>query len=107
MGRAPRPRPVRLAVKLRQIRTALGLTQAEMFERLGDTGTRLYARHIDDYEKDRRVPSLQVALAYARAAGITMEEIVDDKLDLPERLPGKSEREKASKQVSKKKGEEK
>jgi transcriptional regulator with XRE-family HTH domain len=61
----------------------LGLTQAEMFERLGDTGTRLYVGHIDDYEKDRRVPTLQVVLAYARAAGVTMEEIVDDDLDLP------------------------
>lgn len=86
MGRAPRPRPDRLAEKLLQIRTALGLTQAEMFERLGDTGTRLYVRHIDDYEKDRRIPHLEVVLAYARAAGIMMEQIVDDKLDLPNRL---------------------
>lgn len=87
MGRAPRPRPAQLAVKLRQIRTTLGLTQAEMFERLGDTGTRLYVRHIDDYEKDRRIPHLEVVLAYARAAGIPMELIVDDTLDLPKRLP--------------------
>jgi hypothetical protein len=58
-----------------------------MFERLGDTGTRLYVGHIDDYEKDRRVPTLQVVLAYARAAGVLMEAIVDDTLDLPRRLP--------------------
>jgi transcriptional regulator with XRE-family HTH domain len=87
MGRAPRPRPARLAKKLEQIRTALALSQAQMFERLGDTGTRLYARHIDDYEKDRRIPHLEVVLAYARVAGIPMELIVDDKLDLPKRLP--------------------
>ena len=86
MGRAPRPRPERLAVKLLQIRTKLGLTQQQMFERLGDTGTRLYARHVDDYEKDRRIPHLEVVLAYARAAGIAMEVIVDDKLDLPGKL---------------------
>lgn len=85
MGTSRRPRPARLATKLREIRANLGLTQAEMFERLGDTGTRLYIGHIDDYEKDRRVPTLQVVLAYARTARVTMEEIVDDELDLPRR----------------------
>lgn len=87
MGTSRRPRPARLAEKLRQIRASLKLTQAEIFERLGDTGTRLYVGHIDDYEKDRRVPTLQVVLAYARAAGISMETIVDDTLDLPNRIP--------------------
>jgi transcriptional regulator with XRE-family HTH domain len=87
MGTSRRPRPARLAEKLREIRTKLDFTQAEMFERLGDTGTRLYVGHIDDYEKDRRVPTLQVVLAYARAAGVSMEVIVDDALDLPDRIP--------------------
>lgn len=87
MGRAPRPHPARLAAKLQQIRTVLGLSQAEMFKRLGDTGTRLYVRHIDDYEKGRRIPHLEVVLAYARAAGVTMEVIVDDKLNLPDHIP--------------------
>jgi transcriptional regulator with XRE-family HTH domain len=86
MGTSRRPRPARLAEKLLQIRTSLGITQAEMFERLGDTGTRLYVGHIDDYEKDRRVPTLQVVLAYARVSGLSMEMIVDDNLDLPERI---------------------
>ena len=92
MGRSPRPRPARLAKKLEQIRNALGLSQAQMFERLGDTGTRLYARHIDDYEKDRRIPHLEVVLAYARAARISMEVIVDDKLDIPEQIPPRQKR---------------
>ncbi len=91
MGTSRRPRPARLAEKLREIRMRLGLTQAEMFERLGDTGTRLYVGHIDDYEKDRRVPTLQVVLAYARAVGIPMELIVDDDLYLPERLSAMSD----------------
>jgi transcriptional regulator with XRE-family HTH domain len=82
MGTSRRPRPARLAEKLQEIRTNLGLTQAEMFERLGDTGTRLYVGHIDDYEKDRRVPTLQVVLAYARAAGVTVEQLIDDALTL-------------------------
>lgn len=87
MGRSRYPRPARLAEKLRDIRTRMGLTQVEMFERLGDTGTRLYPRHIDDYEEDWRVPPLQIVLAYARAAGVSMETIVDDALDLPRRIP--------------------
>jgi transcriptional regulator with XRE-family HTH domain len=86
MGTSRRPRPVRLAEKLLQLRMSLGVTQAEMFARLGDTGTRLYVGHIDDYEKDRRVPTLQVVLAYARAAGVSMEILVDDDLDLPKKL---------------------
>jgi transcriptional regulator with XRE-family HTH domain len=87
MGSAPRPRPARLAVKLQQLRMRLGVTQAEMFERLGDTGTRLRVGHVGEFETGERVPTLQVALAYARAAGIPMELIVNDDLDLPERLP--------------------
>jgi transcriptional regulator with XRE-family HTH domain len=86
MGTSRRPRPARLATKLRLIRMSMDITQAEMFKRLGDTGTRLYVGHIDDYEKDRRVPTLQVVLAYARVAGISMEAIVDDALDLPDRI---------------------
>jgi hypothetical protein len=33
------------------------------------------------------VPTLQVVLAYARAAKVSMEEIVDDKLKLPDHIP--------------------
>ena len=94
MGTSRRPRPARLAEKLLQIRTSLGVTQAELFDRLGDTGTRLYVGHIDDYEKDRRVPPLQVVLAYARVARVLMEMIVDDKLDLPDNLPPRGNRRK-------------
>jgi transcriptional regulator with XRE-family HTH domain len=90
MGTSRRPRPARLAAKLLEIRMKLGLTQAEMCEKLGDTGTRLYVGHIDDYEKDRRVPTLQVVLAYARATGVAMEVIVDDDIDLPKNLTRKA-----------------
>jgi transcriptional regulator with XRE-family HTH domain len=92
MGSSRRPRPARLATKLRQIRTRLGLTQAEIFERLGDTGTRLHVGHVGEFETGRRVPTLQVVLRYARVAGIPMELIVDDELDLPKRLPIKTQK---------------
>jgi transcriptional regulator with XRE-family HTH domain len=89
MGRSRRPRPARLAAKLKQIRTALGLTQQQMFERLGETQTALYRGHIGEYETGKREPPVLVLLAYARAAGVPMELLVDDKLDLPARLPNR------------------
>lgn len=89
MGRSHRPRPVRLAQKLRQIRTALGLTQQEMFERLGETRTALYPGHIGLYELGRREPPLSVLLRYARIAGVYVDMLIDDEMNLPEKLPSK------------------
>jgi transcriptional regulator with XRE-family HTH domain len=86
MGNA-RPRPKRLAEKLRQIRLELGLSQTEMHRRLETEEQILYTR-ISDYELDKNEPSLLTILAYARAAGVHIEDIVDDDLDLPSRLPG-------------------
>ena len=93
MGRAHRPRPTCLATKLRQIRTALGLTQQQMFERLGETRTALYRGHIGEYETGQRVPPLPVLLQYARVAGVYVDVLIDEDLDLPERLPLMTERE--------------
>lgn len=90
MGRSRRPRPDRLAHKLRQIRTAIGLTQQEMFERLGETKTALYSGHIGLYESGQREPPLPVLLRYARIAGVYVDVLIDDELDLPEQLPAKS-----------------
>jgi transcriptional regulator with XRE-family HTH domain len=86
MGNA-RPRPKRLAEKLRQIRLALGLSQTEMHNRLETEEKILYTR-ISDYELDKNEPSLMTILAYARAAAIHVEDLIDDELELPERLPG-------------------
>lgn len=88
----PRPRPRRLAEKLRQIRLALGLSQTEMLRRLGLEETMKYAR-ISEYETDFREPSLLTLLQYARAAGIHMEDLIDDEIDLPQTLPGRVRRE--------------
>ena len=84
MGHA-RPRPKRLAEKLKQIRLALGLSQPEMHRRLRAEEQIPYTR-ISDYELDKNEPSLMTVLAYARVARVRMEEIVDDELDLPDRL---------------------
>jgi transcriptional regulator with XRE-family HTH domain len=98
MGRSRRPVPLRLATKLRQIRLALGLTQEQIFERLGETQTALYPGHISLYESRQREPPLPVLLRYARLAGVYVDVLIDDALDLPEHLPYKPEDELVKKQ---------
>jgi transcriptional regulator with XRE-family HTH domain len=86
MGYA-RPRPKRLSEKLRQIRLALALSQSEMHRRL-ETEEQIPFKRISDYELDKNEPSLMTVLAYARAARVHVEDIIDDELDLPANLPG-------------------
>lgn len=89
MGRSNRVRPYRLAEKLLQIRKALDLTQEQMIERLDYSASRLYPQNISGFETGEREPSLLVILAYARSVGISTDYLIDDKLDLPAKLPGK------------------
>jgi transcriptional regulator with XRE-family HTH domain len=88
MGRSRRPKPKRLPEKLLQIRDSLGLSQNELIRRLNvaETITRDY---LSGFESGRREPSLTVLLHYARLAGVCMAVLVDDALDLPERIPSK------------------
>lgn len=86
MGTA-RQRAERLAEKLLQVRLTLGLSQTQMFRRLAVEDMIIYNR-ISDYELGRREPPLPILLRYARVAGVPMEVLVDDELDLPEKLPG-------------------
>ena len=88
MGKSSRPKPERLAEKLLQIRLALGLCQAEMHRRLALEDEVEYT-NISKYELGRNEPPLNTLLRYARIARVHLEDIVDDELDLPERLPGK------------------
>jgi hypothetical protein len=43
---------------------------------------------ISEYERGKREPSLWVLLAYARAGCIHLEDLVDDEIELPAKLPG-------------------
>jgi transcriptional regulator with XRE-family HTH domain len=86
MGSA-RPRPERLADKLLQIRNALGLSQTQMLWHLGVEDAISYHR-ISEYERGKNEPTLMILLQYARAAGVYVEDLIDDGLDLPEKLPG-------------------
>ena len=100
MGTA-RPKPERLAEKLRQIRLALGLSQPEMLRRLGLEESMQYAR-ISEYEQGMREPSLLTLLAYSRVAGVHLETLADDEEDLPDKLPARLVTAKASRRASKK-----
>ena len=86
MGRSERWKPRRLGEKLTQIRHALGLSQNEMIRHLG-LGEVLYRTNISSYEIEGREPPLPVLLEYARAAGVCLDVLVDDKLELPKKLP--------------------
>jgi transcriptional regulator with XRE-family HTH domain len=91
MGRGAREKPERLAEKLLQIRTTLGLSQSEMLKRLG-AETRMDYYRISEFESGKGEPSLIILLQYARVAGVHMEDIVDDDVNLPARLPKRSRR---------------
>jgi transcriptional regulator with XRE-family HTH domain len=88
MGKAARPKPARLAKKLLQIRKGLGLSQNELIRRLG-LDEELFQDSISAFERGVREPSLRVLLRYARAAGVCLDDLADDELALPKRLPSR------------------
>lgn len=99
MGQSRRPRPKRLAYKLRQLRSQMGLTQEKLADALNHIESPPQPGHISEFELGRREPSLLFLLAIARLARVPLELLVDDKLDLPRRLsvnPQSAEFEKGS-----------
>jgi len=53
---------------------------------MGLTGE-LKREEISDFERGVREPSLLVILQYANTAGVFVEVLIDNNLDLPEKLP--------------------
>lgn len=88
MGRAARLRSERLAEKLRAVRLALGLSQNELIKRL-ELDDMIYQSNVSGYESGEREPPLPVLLKYAEAAGICLDVLANDELDLPARLPAR------------------
>ena len=86
MARGVRLKPKRLTDKLIQIRVSLGLSQNDLIKRLD---VNLTQNRISEYERGTGEPPLPVLLKYARLAGICVDVLIDDELDLPEKLPGK------------------
>jgi transcriptional regulator with XRE-family HTH domain len=86
MGKQVRGRPERLQEKLLEIRQKLGLSQSEMVRRMGLTDE-IERDYISKFERGTLEPTLWVLLQYARAANIYVDVLIDNELDLPERLP--------------------
>ena len=79
-------RPKRLGEKLGVIRKQLQLSQNEMVRRLG-LSDKLTREEVSAYERGVREPSLPTLARYAKVAGVWMDVLVDDLLDLPKEIP--------------------
>ena len=83
MPRHRRNKPKRLAEKLLAIRKSLKLSQSELVKRIG---VPISAARVSEYEHGVREPDLIVLLGYAKVAKVHLEQIIDDRVNLPERL---------------------
>lgn len=88
MGGAKRPQPKRLPTKLRYIREALGYTQEEMVKHLGLRG-KVPRSYLSRFENGEREPPLVVLLKYSELAKVWINALVNDDVDLPDKLPCK------------------
>lgn len=86
MGKLTRPKPIRLAEKLLQIRHTLDLSQNQFIRHLG-LDAELFQASISGYEIGTREPPLPILLKYAQAAGVCTDVLINDDLDLPINLP--------------------
>lgn len=86
MGVRPRLKSARLAKKLLRIRKSLKLSQNQMLERIGK-GDQLARQNISAYENGELEPPLPVLLLYAEAAGVCTDVLIDDRQNLPKKLP--------------------
>lgn len=82
MGSRSRSKPRHLARKLREIRLHLGLSQNQIITRLA-LDDALVRSSISAFERGTREPSYIALLAYAKAAGISADHLIDDDLELP------------------------
>jgi transcriptional regulator with XRE-family HTH domain len=87
MGSARRPQPKYLPAKLLKIRQLLGLTQKQMAAHLKHVKPSPRPGQVSRFEQGKREPSLLLLLEYARMAGVSTDVLIDDKLDVPKRLP--------------------
>jgi len=82
MGRSRRNKPAKLSQKLLAIRKRLRMSQTEMARALE---LKVHYSAVSNYELGTREPDLIIVLRYARLAGVPMEMLVDDKINLPEK----------------------
>jgi transcriptional regulator with XRE-family HTH domain len=96
MGRGRRLQPRKLKKKLHRIRSILGLTQEEMAKQLSSYAPKaaVYPGHISQFESGQREPQLPMLLAYAKMVGVSTDVLIDDELDLPDKISSKPKNKK-------------
>ena len=82
MGGASRMKPQRLGEKLLAVRRKFDYSLSQMANALSSDQVKIPRTDVSRFEKNQREPSLIVLLRYARLAGVTMETLVDDDLEL-------------------------
>lgn len=82
MGRAQRIKPAKLGEKLLMIRQRLAYNMPQMAEALSDDLIIVHKQDIFRFEKGEREPSLIITLRYSKIAEITLEALIDDKINL-------------------------
>ena len=100
MGKGKRERPARLGSKLTEIRRKLRLSQNGMLKHLGLDG-KLTREELSAYERGVREPTLLTLLKYALAARVYVDALIDDDVDLPQKLPANQKSEGIRKASSK------
>src|SRR5215467_3855954 len=89
MGQKRRTQPEKLKIKLKTIRVKMDVSQQKMAELLKSyvPNEVIVPGHISDFENGKREPSLPVLLAFSKLTDVSVNVLIDDELDLPERLP--------------------
>lgn len=71
------------ALKSRQL---LGLTQEELAARMSHLPSAPHPGHISRFEGGLREPNLIYLLEFSRLSGVTLECLLDDEMDVPNKL---------------------
>jgi transcriptional regulator with XRE-family HTH domain len=101
VGTAHTLRPKRLGEKLATIRQRLQLSQNELIRKLG-FGDVLLREEVSSFERGVRVPPPLVLLEYARLANVYVDDLLDDQVDLTEKVSAKSEKISQTRKTSRK-----
>lgn len=99
MGKAPGYKPKRLGEKIVEIRRKLGLSQNGLIRHLGLT-EELFQGDISAFELGNRIPDLRTLLLLANAVGVYVDVLIDDELDLPDKLPARPKSEGIRRKLS-------
>ena len=78
--------PQKLGQKLRAIRLWMNLSQAEMLRLVAPEKNKHHRALISQYETGRNEPSLAVLNRYAGCAGVSIETLGDDEMELPREI---------------------